>query len=181
MALRLSSAIPRDLLVAAVTTSLTLQQLAVFSRTAGNEKEVGNAIRASKVPREKIFVTTKLANSEHHDPHGALQSSLDRLDIDYIDAYLMHWPQGTTKEGKAYGLPGQDGPTFNDTWAEMEKMLQGGKVKSIGISNFGIKNLEILFKTAKVTPVINQIEGHPYHPDEEVVAFCESHGIHVTY
>lgn len=139
-------------------------------------------MRAAKVPRERIFVTTKLASDERHDPHKALQGSLDRLGLDYIDAYLMHWPQGIDPQsGDAFGLEGQNGPTFNQTWAEMEKMVASGKVKSIGVSNFGIRNLEILLKTAKIVPAINQIEGHPYHPDEEVVAFSESKGIHVTY
>ncbi|CAO1622112.1 unnamed protein product [Parajaminaea phylloscopi] len=152
------------------------------ARLYDNETQVGNAIRSSKVPREQIFVTTKLANSERLDPHGALKRSLDRLNIGYIDAYLMHWPQGQNPEtGEAFGLPGQPGPTFNDTWAEMEKMLADGKVKAIGVSNFSITNLKSLLSTAKVTPAINQIEGHPYHPDEELVAFCESKGIHVTY
>lgn len=94
----------------------------------------------------------------------------------------MHWPQGTSsKTGKAFGLEGQDGPTFSETWAQMEKIHESGKVKTIGVSNFSIENLEILLKTAKVVPAINQVEGHPYHPDDALADYCKEKGIHITY
>lgn len=147
-------------------------------------EQVGDAIRASNVDRKDIWVTTKLSSFDRRDSQSALKDSLAKLNIGYIDAYLMHWPQGVDQDsGEVYGLPGQKGkgPTFQETWAEMEEMLQNGQVKTIGVSNFDITNLKVLLETAKVTPAINQVEGHPYNPDPELAAFCEQHGIHITY
>ncbi|KAF7792257.1 hypothetical protein EIP86_003293 [Pleurotus ostreatoroseus] len=117
-----------------------------------NEEAVGKAIRESDVPRGEIFVTTKLWNGCHHRVHEAFEESLAALDIGYIDLYLMHWPQ-----------------------AELN-----GKVKSIGVSNFSIKNLEILLPHCKVVPVTNQVQLHPCLPETELKAFCEVKGILLT-
>ncbi len=146
-----------------------------------NEASVGKAVRESGLPREEFFVTTKLSpnHSDREDVAGAFQRSLDALDIGYIDLYLMHWPQGH-KDGKAYnGSP--DGSHFNDVWAEMEKLLDTGKVRAIGVSNFSPKTFPELLKTAKVVPAVNQVEGHPYLPDPELIKFTEEKGIHTSY
>ena len=156
-----------------------------------NEAEVGQAVRESKLDRSSIFVTTKLAPGGVNDPVKEFDESFKKLNVDYIDLWLLHWPQGMSStdgsfgSGKAFGLENQKdlGPTFNETWAKMEDIFLNshkGKVKAIGVSNFSIKNLEILFKTAKVTPAVNQIEAHPYCPEYELVKYCSEKGIHVT-
>ncbi|ETS62974.1 hypothetical protein PaG_02744 [Moesziomyces aphidis] len=154
-----------------------------------NEEEVGQAVRESGVPRSEFFVTTKMSPAAVKDPVKEIDSSLSKLNIDYIDLWLMHWPQGLTStdmsSAQAFGLENQKdlGPTFNETWAKMEDIFLNthrGKVKAIGISNFSPKNLEILLRTAKVVPAVNQIEAHPYLPDQELVDLCKEKGIHVT-
>lgn len=115
-----------------------------------NEESVGAGIRASGVPREDIFITTKLWNSDQGSTsvRPALMKSLDRLGIDYIDLYLIHWP-----------TPKRD--LFVETWKEFEKLKNEGLIKSIGVSNFRIEDLERLKNEGLTTPVINQIELHP--------------------
>lgn len=134
-------------------------------------------MRESAIPRHQVFITTKLATADHDNVANALESSLKELDLEYIDLWLMHWPQAQLN-GKT--IPMSQSPTFNETWAEMEKALAGGKVRSIGVSNFSIKNLDILLKDAKVVPAVNQVEVHPFLPQEELRAYCEGKGIHVT-
>lgn len=118
------------------------------------------------------------------DPVKEFEESFNKLNVEYIDLYLMHWPQGFSDKG-SFGLEHQKelGPTFNETWAKMQDIFLNthkGKVKAIGVSNFSIKNLEILAKTAKVTPAVNQIEAHPYVPEHKLVEYCKQKGIHVT-
>ncbi|PWN52925.1 hypothetical protein IE53DRAFT_384595 [Violaceomyces palustris] len=144
-----------------------------------NEREVGESIRSSGIPRDQIFVTTKLSPKDRHDVRSAFDRSIESLGLDYIDLYLMHWPQGLDSEGKAYN-GGPRGPDFNEVWAEMEALLETGKCHSIGVSNFSPANLNKLLETAKVVPAVNQIEAHPYLPDQELVDLCAKHGIHVT-
>ncbi|KAN0066567.1 hypothetical protein ACQY0O_000661 [Thecaphora frezii] len=149
-----------------------------------NEREVGQVIRDSRVPREEIFLTTKLSPHHYHDVVAGFEASLRDLGLDYVDLYLMHWPMGIrASDGRAYGdREGDIGPTFNQVWAEMEKLLDThrGKVRAIGVSNFSPKNLNKLLSTAKVVPAVNQIENHPYLPDEELVELCKQKGILVT-
>ncbi|WFD44596.1 hypothetical protein MPSI1_003264 [Malassezia psittaci] len=133
----------------------------------GNEDVVGDSIRASNVPRSEVFVTTKLANGRN-DVQAAFDESLKKLNIDYIDLYLMHWPQATD--------------SFVNCWKQMENLLETrkGKVKSIGISNFSVKTLNELLPHCKVIPAVNQIESHPYLPEWDVVDLCKKHNIVVT-
>ncbi|KAL8287639.1 hypothetical protein RQP46_003497 [Phenoliferia psychrophenolica] len=145
----------------------------------GNEQAVGAAIRKSGVPRESVFVTTKLAQPDHGRVAEAFANSLKLLDIDYIDLYLMHWPQAHDPVTKRVLGP-DESPTINETWAQMEQLLAGGKVKSIGVSNFSVKLLDRLATTATVTPSVNQVESHPYYPRSDLTEYCKSKGIHLT-
>ncbi|EIE76206.1 hypothetical protein G6F46_009286 [Rhizopus delemar] len=161
----------------------------------GNEAEVGRGIRdglkESGLSRKDIFVTTKLA-PVHGRPSlvaKAFEDSLAKLDIEYIDLYMMHWPVALNPEPgvmiplRADGsrdLDEQVNGRFEDTWAAMEKLLDTGKVKNLGVANFAIPNLERLLKTAKIIPAVNQVELHPYLPQNKLIDYCQSKGIHVT-
>ncbi|KAJ6540520.1 NADP-dependent oxidoreductase domain-containing protein [Mycena capillaripes] len=156
----------------------------------GTEPALGAALRASKVPREEVFVTTKLP--WHHPKYveRSFTESLSRLGLDYVDLYLMHWPQ-TLEYSSGYDLPPTieeafgsfkvlETPTFNDTWAEFERLHASGRARAIGVSNFSIKTLDQLFKTAKIVPAVNQVEMHPYLVDTELLEYCRKKGIVVT-
>ncbi|KAJ7132356.1 NADP-dependent oxidoreductase domain-containing protein [Mycena epipterygia] len=156
----------------------------------GTEASVGASVRASGLPREDIFVTTKLP--WHHPKYVArsFDESLRNLGLDYVDLYLMHFPQTveypsgydtpSTFEGILKGLTVVDTPTFNETWAEMEKIYSSGRARAIGVSNFSIKTLEQLFKTAKIVPAVNQVEMNPYLAQTELLDYCRKKGIVVT-
>lgn len=122
-------------------------------------------------------MTTKLDNPKHGEVSEALDASLSKLGLDYVDLYLIHWPQARTATGS---LKPDEHPTINDTWADMEKAHASGKAKAIGVSNFSIKTLERLAKTWKIVPAVNQVEMHPFLPWNELKAYCEAKGIHLT-
>ncbi|TFK53915.1 Aldo/keto reductase [Heliocybe sulcata] len=143
-----------------------------------NERAVGIAIRESGIQREDIFVTTKLTSEDHGRVSEALQKSLGNLSLDYIDLFLMHWPQTLKDNGDA--IQPNESPTFVDTWKDMENLLSTGKVKGIGVSNFSVKNLEVLLKEAKVVPAVNQVELHPLLPQLALLSFCSTQGIRLT-
>ncbi|GAD96626.1 glycerol dehydrogenase Gcy1, putative [Paecilomyces variotii No. 5] len=145
----------------------------------GNEAEVGEGIKESGVPREEIWVTTKLDNTWHHRVQDGIDSSLKSLGLDYVDLYLVHWPSSTDPNDKKKHLPDWD---FIKTWQEMQKLPATGKVKNIGVSNFGIKNLEKLLNdpSTKIVPAVNQIELHPNNPSPKLVAYNKKKGIHCT-
>lgn len=132
----------------------------------GNEKGVGQAIKESRIPREEIFLTTKVWNNdqEYDSTLEAFQQSMDRLGVDYLDLYLIHWPV----KGK-----------FNDTWRALEKLLHDGLIRSIGVSNFQVHHLEALFQAAEIIPAVNQIEQHPYLLQKELRDFCAMHDIKI--
>ncbi|MGL6009724.1 MAG: aldo/keto reductase [Culicoidibacterales bacterium] len=131
----------------------------------GNEVGVGQAMKASGVPREEIFLTSKVWNSEqgYEETLQAFADTLEKLGTDYLDLYLIHWPK-TTEKTKA-------------TWKAMEELYAAGKVRAIGVSNFKEHHLVSLFETATVKPMINQVELHPQLAQPELVAFCAAHGI----
>ncbi|KAJ7775120.1 Aldo/keto reductase [Mycena metata] len=143
----------------------------------GNEVEVGRAIRDSGIPRDEIYLTTKLLNSGHHRVKEAFEESLNKLDVDYIDLYLMHWPQALV-DGKVLGP--EEHPTSIETWKAMEQLLQTGKVKTIGVSNFSIKTLEHLLPHCEIIPATNQVELHPCLPQADLKAYCEAKNILLT-
>lgn len=132
----------------------------------GNEAGVGRAIKASGIPREEIFVTTKLWNSDqgYDEALHAYDTSLDRLGMDYADLYLIHWPQ--PKAGK-----------FVDTWRALEKLLSEERVRAIGVSNFMQPHLEQLLAASSVVPAVNQIELHPKLQQLGTREFCAAHNI----
>ncbi|KIY47425.1 Aldo/keto reductase [Fistulina hepatica ATCC 64428] len=132
-----------------------------------NEAEVGAGIKASGVPRESIFLTTKLDNPDQRQPRTALETSLAKLDTPYLDLWLMHWPASHD---------------WLDAWKEMEKLYKEfpNKIKAIGVSNFSIKFLDRLLAVATVVPAVNQVELHPSCTQEDLVEYCKQKGIVVT-
>lgn len=134
----------------------------------GNELGVGRAIRKSGIPREEIFITTKLWNSDQgkDNVRKAFNESLEKLGIEYVDLYLIHWPVPSK------GL-------YVETWKEMEKLYEEGKVRAIGVSNFHPEHLDTLLAEASIVPAVNQIELHPYFPQHKLREYCKAKGIHV--
>lgn len=130
----------------------------------GNEKEVGEAVRVSGLPREEIFVTTKLWNDDHGFDKAlkAFDKSLKKFGLDYIDLYLIHWP-GTDKRKEA--------------WKALEKIYQSGQCKAIGVSNYMIHHVEELFTYANIIPAVNQCEFHPFLYTKDLLDFCNKHKI----
>ncbi|KAI1780553.1 aldo/keto reductase [Hypoxylon cercidicola] len=131
----------------------------------GNEKDLGIAIKKSGVPRSQLFITTKLWTLST-SVGAAFEASLERLGLDYVDLYLVHWPQIADTPEK-----------LQQVWAEFEAIHASGRAKSIGVSNFLQEHLETIFKTAKTKPVINQVEFHPYLQHGGLVDFHRQHGI----
>jgi 2,5-diketo-D-gluconate reductase A len=134
----------------------------------GNEAGVGQAIAASSIPREELFVTTKLWNNEqgYHNALAAFERSIDKLGLDYLDLYLIHWP--TPKQGK---IP--------ETWKALEELCAQGRIRTIGVSNFQPVHLEQLLETAQIVPAVNQIELHPRFTQADTRSYCLAHGIQV--
>ncbi|KEZ43557.1 Protein GCY [Scedosporium apiospermum] len=145
----------------------------------GNEKEVGVGMRASGVPREEIWLTTKLDNAWHKRVADGIDESLKNLGTDYVDLYLMHWPVALDPSDETKVIDGWD---FVDTWMEMQKLVATGKVRNIGVSNFGIGHLERLLsaKGLEIVPAVNQVELHPHNPSPKLLDYCVGKGIHLT-
>jgi 2,5-diketo-D-gluconate reductase A len=131
-----------------------------------NEEGVGAAIAESDVPRDELFITTKLTNSEHgYDTTlAAFDGSMKKLGLDVLDLFLIHWP-----------LPMFD--QYVETWRAFERLLADGRVRSIGVSNFEIPHLQRLSAETEVKPTVNQVELHPEFPQEELRAYHDEHGI----
>ncbi|KIW16706.1 hypothetical protein PV08_03895 [Exophiala spinifera] len=158
----------------------------------GNEKEVGEGIKeglaAAGISRKDLFITTKLWCTYHTRAEQNLDISLGLLGLDYVDLYLMHWPVAMNPNGNHEKFPKlPDGSrdlirsrSHVDTYKDMEKLLETGKVKAIGVCNYSKRFLEELLPKVGIVPAVNQIENHPLLPQQEIVDYCQQHGIHVT-
>lgn len=139
-----------------------------------NEESVGQAIKDSGVPREELFVTTKLWNSQqtYEQARQAFAESLAKLGLDYLDLYLIHWPNPKPlRENDAWKIRNAE------VWRAMEDLYQEGKIRAIGVSNFLPHHLDALFETAKILPAVNQVRLAPGVYQEEVVDYCREKGI----
>jgi 2,5-diketo-D-gluconate reductase A len=134
----------------------------------GNEKEVGEGIRASGLDRGDVFVTSKLNNSFHEpaDAREAFDTTLSELGFDYVDLFLIHWPLPTLYDGD-----------YVSTWKTLEEFHGDGRSRSIGVSNFQIEHLELLAAETDTVPAVNQIEVHPYFANDAVRSYGQEHGI----
>ncbi|XP_062548383.1 1,5-anhydro-D-fructose reductase-like [Armigeres subalbatus] len=161
----------------------------------GNEREVGRAVNEKIsegfITREDLFVTTKLWNSFHAPEHvaEAFHRSLNNLKMDYVDLYLMHMPMGLAFRGfqeqdlityDSTGKVAFSEVDFCDTWRAMEELVRGGKVRSIGVSNFNCEQLSLLLSVASIKPVTNQVECNPGFTQKPLIQFCQRHDITVT-
>ncbi|MEJ2737065.1 MAG: aldo/keto reductase [Anaerolineae bacterium] len=132
----------------------------------GNERGIGEAMRESGVPREDIFLTTKVWNDAQRERRvlAAFEESLERLGTDYVDLYLVHWPVvGRSQE----------------TWQVMEEIYQSGRAKAIGVSNYLVHHLDDLLPNTQTVPTVNQIEFHPCLVQPDLLAYCQDHKIQV--
>ncbi|XP_002986769.2 NADP-dependent D-sorbitol-6-phosphate dehydrogenase [Selaginella moellendorffii] len=158
-----------------------------------NEAEVGEALalafKQGLVKREDVFITTKLWNSDHGHVKEACLDSLKKLQLDYLDLYLIHFPVATkhTGVGTTGSAVGEDGMleidvtiSLQSTWHAMEELVEAGIVRSIGISNYDIFLTADCLAYSKIKPAVNQIETHPYFQRHDLVKFCQKHGIVVT-
>jgi 2,5-diketo-D-gluconate reductase A len=128
----------------------------------GNEESVGQGLRDSGVPREEVYITTKFYPA-HRDPAAEAEQSLKRLGVDYVDLYIVHWPQG--------------GPTW--AWPGMERASKLGHTRSIGVSNFNVGELEALFTAASVPPVVNQVLFSPFNFRRALLEACQERNVAV--
>ena len=153
--------------VAAVREALRIGYRLIDTASAyGNEKDVGTAVRGSGISREDLFVTSKVRNGDqgYESTLRACGESLRRLRMDYLDLYLIHWP-----------VPGKR----LQTWRAMVELLESGKARAIGVSNFMADHLEGLARESAIVPAVNQIELSPFLRQGEAVAYCRRHGVQV--
>lgn len=131
-----------------------------------NERGVGSAVDESPLPRDEIFITTKLANGDqgYDTTLRAFDASIELLGLDYLDLYLIHWP-----------IPTKD--QYSDTWRAFESLYAEKRIRAIGVSNFQVEHLQRLFDEHEIVPAVNQIELHPYLPQTELRQFHQQHGI----
>jgi len=133
-----------------------------------NEAEIGKALEASDISREDLFITSKLNNNNHktEDVFSSFDKTLADLQTDYLDLFLIHWP-----------LPMHYGGDFVSPWKAMIELLNAGRVRAIGVSNFEPEHLDRIIDATGVVPAVNQIEAHPYFPNDPARAWCREHGI----
>ncbi|KAK3679470.1 Glycerol 2-dehydrogenase (NADP(+)) [Recurvomyces mirabilis] len=158
-----------------------------------NEEEVGEAVRDflkknSNVKRSDIFICTKVWNHLHEpeEVKWSLQNSLEKFGLDYVDLFLVHWPIAAEKNGENMPALNEKGQYTikqeltrdqKPTWRAMEEIYESGKAKAIGVSNWTVEGLEDMLSWAKVKPTVNQIEIHPFLPNDELVKYCFDHDI----
>ncbi|XP_029166580.1 aldose reductase-like [Nylanderia fulva] len=154
-----------------------------------NEEDIGSVLEeifsSGKVKRSDLFITSKLWNSFHSNPSQGLERSLTALKLEYLDLYLVHWPVSFKNEnGKTLryedGSPKLDKFEVVKLWSKMERFVREGKVKSIGISNFGPENITKILKTCSIQPSIAQFEYHPYLRQDDLVTFFKNNNIQVV-
>ena len=133
-----------------------------------NELGVGEALAKSNVPREELFITTKVWNADqgYENTLKAFDESLEKLGLDYVDLYLIHWP-----------TPKYD--TYVETYKALETIYKDGRAKAIGVCNFDIEHLQRIMDECEVMPAVNQVECHPYLQQTELKEFCKEHGIYL--
>lgn len=187
---------------AAVTTALRVGYRHIDAAACyGNEKEVGEAFAkvfsttktstSVSVPRSDVFVTSKLWNSEHgvNDVEAACRQTLADLKLDYLDLYLIHWPQAFEKvPNTTRGFPRNEDGTMRydlktsheDTWQQMERLVDLGLVKSIGLSNFNTRQIDAVLRIARIKPACLQVEVHPFFAQNHLVEYCRKHSIAVV-
>lgn len=161
--------IPNEEVTKAVTKALEVGYRSIDTASGyDNERGVGEAVAASNIPREEIFITTKVKNSDqgYDNTLKAFDKSMELLGLDYLDLYLIHWP-----------LPAHD--QYVETFKAFEKLYADGRIRAIGVSNFNIEHLERLFNECEVKPVLNQVECHPYLQQAELKKFCKEHQIYI--
>ncbi|MDW6058912.1 aldo/keto reductase [Streptomyces sp. FXJ1.4098] len=159
--------VPDDEAATAVRTALDAGYRSIDTAAIyGNEEGTGRAIAASGIPRDELFVTTKLWNAEqgYDSALRAFDTSLSKLGLDYVDLYLIHWP-----------VPGVD--KYVDTWKAFEKIAAEGRAKAIGLSNFHPAHIQRLLSETEIAPVIDQVELHPQFQQSELRAFNARHNI----
>ncbi|RNA62217.1 aldo/keto reductase [Chryseobacterium nematophagum] len=159
--------------IQSITDALKLGYRLIDSATIyENEEVVGRAIKKSGVPREEIVLTTKLwrTNLGYKEAKIAFEESLKKLDLQYIDLYLIHWPANAKNYDNWQ-------KANSDSWRAMEELMEEGKIKSIGVSNFWQEHLEALSQTSKIVPAVNQIEFHPGYWQSELTEYCKKQGI----
>lgn len=161
--------------VAASSVTCALENGYRHIDTAGayqNEVGVGEGLRKSGVAREEIFLVSKLPNDDHgyKKAIAACERSLQKLGVDYLDAYLIHWPILVENQDRVE-------EDLCDTWRAFERLLEDGKLRAIGTSNFLEEHIELLKANFKNYPMINQVQLHPQHPQEEMVAYCKENQI----
>ncbi|MEV8370627.1 aldo/keto reductase [Microbacterium sp. NPDC064584] len=134
----------------------------------GNEEGVGAAIAASGIPRSELFITTKLWNDRHdaEEPHAAIRESLDKLGLERVDLYLVHWP-----------TPAKD--NYLHAWQKLIEIRDAGLTRSIGVSNFLVPHLEKIVAQTGVTPAVDQIELHPAHQQRDITGWAADHGVRI--
>ena len=162
----------------AVSTALCLGYRLVDTASAyENERAVAAAVAASGVPRDQIFITTKVKRTQHgyERTKAEVHSSLVRLRLRYIDMVLIHWP-GRKEWGTR--LPADFTPAMRDeTWRALEELHDGGHIRAIGVANYSIRHLEMLMRTCRVKPMVNQIEFHPWLLQAALLEYCQKHNI----
>lgn len=149
----------------AVLTALNMGYRLIDTAAAyRNEAGVGSALKKSGIPREEIFLTTKVWNADqgYEEALEAFERSLDQLQTDYVDLYLIHWPVA----GK-----------YKETWRALEDLYRAGKAKAIGVSNFQVHHLQDLMVMAEIMPMINQVEVHPHLQQQELLEFAQAHNM----
>lgn len=162
---QIDNAIIQDVVLTAYNAGYRLIDMAQYYQ---NETGIGELIKSEKLNREEIFITTKVWNSHqgYEKTLEAFEMSREKLGVDYVDLYLIHWPA----------------PQFNlyiETYRALEKLYRDGKVRAIGVSNFDIEHIEDIMRQCEVKPVVNQVECHPYLQQQALKAFCKANDIYV--